>query len=95
MQETVLAFPAELMGIPVEQVPILDRREDVVDGAAYPTLVYFAEINGLPIVYSNTIASLPRRTVQVLTYAVGKNLTAAMTNIHSEFLAEVRIGGRP
>ncbi|MEL7253894.1 MAG: hypothetical protein AAGL23_06945 [Pseudomonadota bacterium] len=90
MREIVLDNAAAAIGFDREDVSVVSVDDTQLFGKPAETLSYFMEIDGLPVLYRNTVLIDADQTVQALTYEVATELTAAHTTLHAEYLEELR-----
>ena len=91
MRAVVLENAATFSGRMASNIPVLDVRPAEIDGMEAETVVYSAEINGLSVVFANTIRILPQRAFQLVTYSIGSQFTDKHRNLHADFLEYIRI----
>lgn len=91
MRKTILQNAALATNQTAADIPILDTFTATVAGEDFDTIVYSLRVDGLPVVYSNTIVTRPRMTLQAISFGIGQSFTAQHADIHREFLSEVRI----
>ncbi|MEX0339763.1 MAG: hypothetical protein AB3N11_12075 [Arenibacterium sp.] len=92
LREIVLGFIAEEQGINTSDVPVLSEEAVEIDGRPAKTLVYKGVINGLNLIYFNSIMSLPHRTFQFVTFTVGTDVTDDQKAAHAALIGNIRIG---
>lgn len=90
MRGLVVGNAADAAGIQAKDVPVLSVTPATIDGHAATTVVYAIRLNGLNLVYSNTIITEPKRNIQAVTFGIGTELTEEMTEDHRQFLAAVQ-----
>lgn len=91
MRNAVLQIAASITGTPVADIPVFGIEPAEVDGKAGETILYLVSVDGVSVVYSNTIVSMPRRTVQAMSFAIGGEYTDELADVHRQFLSNVRI----
>lgn len=94
MRRVVLANAANFVGVPVEQIPVLDVFPSEVDGRAGETVVFSAEIDGLGVVYATSVFIGDDFNLQASTYGVAQGFTDAHRQAHQEFLSSLRFSAK-
>lgn len=85
MRNVVIENAAAATGIPPAEIPIHDVQDKALDGIPAETIAYGASINGLDVVYMNTILNGPRHTVQLVSWTIGADLTDQTREAHRGF----------
>jgi hypothetical protein len=91
LQAVVLGNFAMRVGIDRAQVPILEVAELDVDGRRLRTIVYTGSVDGLPLVFANTLLLLDNHNAQLITYSLGQAYSDAHRAAHLQFLSEMSI----
>ena len=91
MRQAVLENAAAGAETRVEDVAVFESTDIEVAGFDATNIVYSVPINGLQLVYSNTIISQSNLTLQLITYEVGSQYQDFHRGIHQDFLSEMRI----
>jgi len=91
LAEIVLENLGMAMGVPGSQVTVLERSTTRIGNQDYPTIVYSGDINGLPIVYSNTLVVQPERNAQLITYELGETYSEDHRRVNERFLSAIEI----
>ncbi len=90
MKSVVVDNFAGAAGISKEDVLVLAVEDGSVSGKSSSMVVYGGKVDGLPLIYSNTIVSEPSRTSQFVTYSIERELSEEHRRLHNEFLSAVR-----
>ncbi len=90
MREIVLDNAAAAIGFDRDDVSVVSVDDTQLFGKPAETLSYFMEIDGLPVLYRNTVLIDADQTVQALTYEVARELTTEHKSLHTEYLQELR-----
>ncbi|PSL18214.1 hypothetical protein CLV88_112138 [Shimia abyssi] len=91
MRDAILENFALGAGIAAEDVVVYDVEETEVAGHAAETVIYGGAINGLDVVFLNTLTIGEVRTVQTVTYYLRKSLEDADRATHQGFLALTKL----
>ncbi|WP_342075802.1 hypothetical protein [Yoonia sp. SS1-5] len=91
MRKVVVENAAGIVGLRVEDIPVLDVYPSEVDGQPIETIAYTFEIDGLNVVYANGIFSSPNRTMQLMTFAIGTKFSDRHRSLHEAFLSQLRM----
>jgi hypothetical protein len=86
MRSLVIGNAARAAGVQVTDVPVLSVSAATIDGHDATTVAYAGKVDSLNFVFLNTIVTQPKRSIQVVTYGVGTELTDEMTQDHRQFL---------
>jgi hypothetical protein len=70
---------------------VVDVTSVTLGGLTGDTVVYTVKINGLDVVFANSVFVEPKRVMQVMTYAIGKEYTSQHAGYHAEFLANTKL----
>ena len=87
MVAAVLQSTANAVGISKEEVIVVDSDQVEVKGHAASNIAYTLPLNGLNYTYLNTIIVFDNRTVQLLSYTLGKELKEEHKSIHKAYLS--------
>lgn len=91
MLDIVVKHAADVAGVQKKDIVTIGPDATMVDGRPGKSITYFAKMQGLPLVFTNTVVVDKHRTVQVATYSVGGTLTDEMKLNHKNFLAATRL----
>ena len=92
LQEAALTILSQASGTPPPNIPILERRNLVVDGVPRPNFVYRDTVGGQTFVYSNTIVLLDDSVAQFITIDPGQMvMTGTHRDLHMRFLANSQV----
>jgi hypothetical protein len=91
LQAVVLGNFALRVGIDRAQVPVLEIDDLDVDGRPLRTMVYSGSIDGIPLVFANTLLLLDNHNAQLITYSVAQVYSDAHRAAHLQFLSEISI----
>lgn len=70
---------------------VLDVTPVTLGRLAGDTVVYTVKINGLDVVFANSVFVEPKRVMQIMTYAIGKEYSSQHVGYHAEFLANTKL----
>ncbi len=70
---------------------VLDVQPVALGSLSGDTVVYTVKINGLDVVFANSVFVEKKRVMQVMTYAIGKEYTPQHVGYHAEFLANTKL----
>jgi hypothetical protein len=93
MRDAVLDNAAAATGGLASDIPVLDVFDTKIGDAPAETMVYLVELNGLKLVFANTIAVTSRHTLQAMTFSVDDTFSDAHRRLHDAFLGDVRFDG--
>ncbi len=91
MSKGILAQVGALAGTAPEMVPVLSTSDDTVSGFRATTMVYGAKIEGVSLVYANSIVVGVHDLVQVVTWEIGTDYTEAHRAAHADFVNDTRL----
>ncbi|MFY0679959.1 MAG: hypothetical protein JXR13_05225 [Thalassovita sp.] len=91
MRSAALEHAAFVSQVPIEQIPVLDVYDVKIDGHHGETMVYGAVIDGLNVVYANTLLITQDLTVQSLVWNVGKEFDAEFQTWNADFLDNLKL----
>jgi hypothetical protein len=87
MRSIVVENFAAGTGGPAGDVVIFSVDNSELDGRAAETVVYGGSLNGLDVVFRNSIVLEDRRVLQVATYAIEAQPTENSEKLHNEFVS--------
>ena len=93
MRRVIIENAAAVSGSSPDLIPILGSepaRMSKVDGE---TVIYFVDFDGLDVVFANAIFVDAGRTVQAITFAIGKEFSQRHQELHQTFLDLIRVDG--
>jgi hypothetical protein len=70
---------------------VVDVQPVSLDGLTGDTVVYTVKINGLDVVFANSVFVEQKRVMQIMSYAIGKEYTPQHAGYHAEFLANTKL----
>ena len=82
---------AAASGVSPEEIPVLNLFDSEVDGQPAETMVYSASLDGLPVIYANTLILTETETTQATVFFVGTSFTDANRERHAEFLSLITL----
>jgi len=91
MINSVLSIAADASKTSVEEIPVHSVTETKTDDVDGMQVVYGAKIDGLNVVYANSITVQEALTIQVVTWAIGKEFTPVHQDLHKDFNGGVQI----
>lgn len=90
MRDAVLQNAAAASGVGAADIPVLDVMDAELSGYGGTTVVYRVTINGLNLVFANSIIVADAQSLQAMTFSVGSNFTEAHKALHAAFLSHTR-----
>ena len=91
MRSIVLSNAATFGGVKSEEVATLGDDAVTVDGVPGETIIYRVSMNKLQFVFYNTIVITPADTAQIVTFAVGSDVTDDGRHLHQQFLDQTHL----
>lgn len=91
LQSVVLRNFAMRVQMNPAQVPVLEVTDTLLDDQPVRTIVYAGAVDGLPLVFSNTLLLLDGHNAQLITYSIGQTFTPAHRAAHGQFLSDIAI----
>lgn len=88
MRQVVLDNAQMATGITPEVIDVLPVKLGALSG---DTVVYKATINGLDVVFANSVFVEPKRVMQIMTYAIGSEYSSQHADYQAEFLANTKL----
>ncbi|HLQ17481.1 MAG TPA: hypothetical protein VK146_00770 [Tabrizicola sp.] len=70
---------------------VIDVQPVTLGALAGDTVVYKVKINGLDVVFANSVFVEPKRVMQIMTYAIGGEFTPQHEGLQAEFLANTKL----
>lgn len=70
---------------------VIDVQPAKLDALTGDTVIYKANINGLDVVFANSVFVEPKRVMQIMTYAIGNEYTPQHAGYQAEFLANTKL----
>lgn len=89
MTSAVIYNVAVGAGIAESEVVTMDIKDQTLFGRDARTITYAAAVDGLDVIYVNSIVFSDKRTVQVVTYSIGQELTDQMKETHESFVSTI------
>ncbi|MEL7232206.1 MAG: hypothetical protein AAGJ85_06820, partial [Pseudomonadota bacterium] len=91
MRQTVIENAATGSGVPVSDILIISSVDTVFDEKQASRIIYSTNVDGLDLVYTNTIVSEDHRTAQLITMAIAASHDEKQTELHQKFLNLLRL----
>ena len=92
IQDFALETLTTAAGIPVSSIPVLSRSSLTIAGIERPNLVYSGVVDGVAVVYSNSIVLLDNAVAQFITLELDvPSYSPRHRNLHARFLANVQL----
>ncbi|MCP5085838.1 MAG: hypothetical protein GY952_03405 [Rhodobacteraceae bacterium] len=91
MRGAVIDNAAAAIGGTTNDVTILDVVETTFDGQPAENVVYHVKINGLDVVFANTIVIYQKTTMQAMTFAVATTYTDNQRQLLDRFLSKLKL----
>ncbi|MCP5072418.1 MAG: hypothetical protein GY947_03880 [Rhodobacteraceae bacterium] len=91
MRGAVIENAAAATGGTTDDVAILDVVEMTFNGQPAETVVYHVKINGLDVVFANTIVISKRTTLQAMTFSVASTYTDEQRRLLDRFLSKLKL----
>lgn len=89
--DAVIRNAAAVTGVPRENIIVLGQRDATISGYQGQTIVYRARFDKLDVVFANTILVLEDRSIQSITFSVGRDETDKSRALHEEFISKTEI----
>lgn len=89
--DAVVSNAAAVTGVPRENIIVLDQRDATVSGYRGQTIVYRARFDRLDVVFANSILVLEERSIQSITFSVGREETDKSRELHARFLSLTQV----
>ncbi len=78
-------------GITESEVVTMDIDDGTLFGRDARTIIYGAAVDGLDVIYVNSILFSKNRTIQMVSYSVGRELTDQQIETHQSFVSTIDI----
>lgn len=91
LRKVAIQNAANGAGVLPENVTVSDSFTSESNGMTYETIAYSVKVNGVPLVFLNSLFVGPKRSLQLITYELDPNLTDYHKGIHQEFLDETKV----
>ena len=91
MTKAVITNVAIGANIPESEVLTMNIEDGQLFGRDKRTITYGAPIDGLDVVYVNSVVFSENRTLQILTYSIGKVFTDEMGANHQSFISTIKV----
>jgi hypothetical protein len=91
MRQIIIQNAAAATGVQPSDIAVIDVYPIVFAGREIETIVYTFDVEGLNVVFANAISTSPRRTMQLMTYAIGSEYTDQHRSLHETFLSEIKL----
>lgn len=86
MRTAILGNAAKASGLQTKDVPTFGLEATKVGLLEAETISYAVKMEGLPIIFTNTVVIDKHRTIQIATYSLGQSPTEDMKAVHKQFL---------
>ncbi len=90
MRSIAIENMATMTGQKVEEIPVLESFDVTLLGYPAETIVYVGDLDGMSVVFSNTILTLPEQVLQSATYSINGTYTAEHRAMHQELLDSIK-----
>ena len=87
MRDVKLSNAAQAANIPTRQVAVHGAATTYLLGQTTEQTVYSVPINGIDVLYSNTVMLLENETIQFVTYTIGPSRHDRFGDVHASFLS--------
>lgn len=91
MRNVVIENAADATGVDASEIIVFDVRNDTLQGKPYETILYGGNIDGLNVVFFNTIVTSPSWTGQIITFSIGSSPTDEHDAVHASFLSGTKL----
>ena len=91
MRKAVIENAASGAGVPVSAVTVFENTDTMFGESEAVFVAYGLAVDNLPIVYANTIVTKPNSSYQLITYAVGRELTDEQKVLHVDFIDSMQL----
>jgi hypothetical protein len=91
MRKAIIENAATGAGVEAKDIIILSADESLFDNKESNRMVYATNIDGLDIIYTNTISIEEYRTLQMITMDISSEYSEEKSNFHDKFLELVKI----
>ena len=93
MRRAVVDNAAAAAGGDATAVAVLDVSDETVDSIPGETIIYHTVIDGLNVVYFNTVIILDAITYQLISFSINRDITERHIELHDDLIARLRIDG--
>ncbi|WP_371171128.1 hypothetical protein [Aliiroseovarius sp. 2305UL8-7] len=90
MASVAIDNAAVALDIPKEQIPVYSVTESEVLEIPSRTMSYGLNIDGLEVVYLNTVAVTPDTSLQIITFHIGNEVGEKEKNLHQQALTYLK-----
>ncbi|MEL6519878.1 MAG: hypothetical protein AAFQ66_02880, partial [Pseudomonadota bacterium] len=91
MRNAVVQNAAAGTGQNPEDIVVVNVSDTEIDGEAGETIVYQFGIDGLQVVFANTVVVMDDLTIQAMTYAIAPSYAETQQNLTSDLISAVKI----
>jgi hypothetical protein len=70
---------------------VIDVKPAALGGLTGDTVIYAVNINGLDVVFANSVFVEPKRVMQIMTYAIGDEYTPQHAGYQADLLASTKL----
>jgi hypothetical protein len=91
MRRAILGHAASATGLQAKDITTFGVESKTIGGIPAETISYAVKMDGLPLVFTNTVFIEKNRTVQIATYGLGVALTDEMKADHKSFVEATQL----
>lgn len=91
MRKAVVTNLANAAGTSESEIIVYGVTQDSIQDQFHETITYGGTVDGLNVIYINTIVTSPKTTVQVATFSIGSQLSQDQKAMHKSFLDGTKI----
>ncbi|MEM7722285.1 MAG: hypothetical protein AAF376_07910 [Pseudomonadota bacterium] len=91
LTQIVIENLASAAGVSTADIRILETEDARVSNTNRPSIVYGGELDGVSIVYANTLVVEADHSAQLITYSIGSTYSDAHRRVNERFLQAIRI----
>ena len=86
MRRAILENAALAAGSPNVDIPVLGVEPQTLLGIDGETMFYFVSLQGLEVLFAASVIILPERTIQLISYGFGRQITPELRANHLNFI---------
>jgi len=86
MRQAILENAALATGRPNVAIPVLGLEPRTLLGLDGETMFYFVSLNGLEVMFAASVLILPERSIQLISYGFGRQITPDLRVNHQNFI---------
>lgn len=87
MRAAIISNFASAANVPETKVMVHSVETKTIDAKPAETVIYSGTLDGLDVIFANSIVFQPELTVQIVTFAVGSTMSAKHTGLHEDFVS--------